>query len=68
VDKPQPISSPPPETLPSNYARDTLKQLLAQYRGLASLGGARGISLVEKVVPWHVVAAERMKDVFSGYM
>jgi hypothetical protein len=68
VDKPQPISSPPPEILPSNYARDMLKQLLSQYRGLASLGVVRGVSLSEKIVPWHVIAAERIKDVFADHM
>jgi hypothetical protein len=45
-----------------------MKQLLVQYRGLASLGAVRGISLPDKTVPWHVVAAERMKYVFAGYM
>jgi hypothetical protein len=68
IDKPHPVSSPPPEALPSYYIRDTMKQLLVQYRGLASLGAVRGISFVDKTVPWHVVAAERMKDAFMGYM
>jgi hypothetical protein len=68
VDKPQPINSPPPETMPNNYAKDMLKQLLVQYRRLASLGAIRGVSLSDKIVPWHVVAAERIKDVFAGYM
>jgi len=54
--------------LPSNYARDMLKRLLSQYRGLASLGVVRGVSLSEKIVPWHVIAAERIKDVFAAHM
>jgi hypothetical protein len=54
--------------LPSAYARSVLKQLLAQYRGLSSLGVVRGTSLSDKIVPWHVVAAERIKDIFADYM
>jgi hypothetical protein len=68
VDKPQPVSSPPPDILPSAYARSVLKQLLAQYRGLSSLGVVRGTSLSDKIVPWHIVAAERIKDIFADYM
>ena len=68
MDKPQPINSPPPETILIHYARDMLKQLLVQYRGLASLGAIRGVSLPNKIVPWHVVAAERINNVFAGYM
>ena len=54
--------------LPNSYAREMLKQLLVQYRGLASLGVVQGVSLSGKVVPWHVIAAERIKDIFSGCM
>lgn len=45
-----------------------LRCLLVQYRGLASLGAIRGVSAANKTVPWHVLAAERIKDVFAGYM
>jgi len=68
IDKPHSVSSPPPETLPPNYVKDSLKQLLAQYRGLASLGAIRGVSYQDKIVPWHAVAAERIKDVFTGFL
>lgn len=68
MDKPRPLASPPPEIIPSAYARSVLKQLLAQYRGLSSLGVVRGTSLSDKIVPWHIVAAERIKDIFADYM
>jgi len=45
-----------------------LKQLLAQYRGLASLGAIRSVSYQDKIVPWHAVAAERIKEVFTGIL
>jgi hypothetical protein len=52
--------------LPQGYARDILKQLLVQFRGLAALGVVRGMSFTDKIVPWHVVAAERITKAFEG--
>jgi len=61
-------SMPNPDTLANTYARDILKQLLSEYRGLSSLGVIRGVRFPEKIVPWHICAAERIKDVFTEYM
>jgi len=68
TDKPQSESVPNPDTFPNTYARLILKQLLSEYRGLSSLGVIRGVKCPEKIVPWHVYAAERIKDVFTEYM
>ena len=65
ADKPHSVSS---ETTSSSFQRDVLKQLLVQYRGLASLGVVRGVRMQEKPVPWHVVAAERINGLLGEYM
>lgn len=52
----------------NNFQKDVLKYLLVQYRGLASLGIVRGVSMGEKPVPWHVVAAERINALLTEYM
>ena len=46
-------------------SREVLKQVLVQYRGLASLGIVRGVSMIGKSVPWHAVAAERINGTLS---